>query len=134
MLFLALFCLSAICAVQSADMTIKCFTGTVVYQGGHEQKILQEEACENGVTQCLKNKGGLNVRNVKGGTYLYSCGDKKVQAEGCVKEEKNIAGLVTQKTERCVCTGNLCNSASNQGINFYMALSCFLIAYFRLFV
>ena len=45
-----------------------------------------------------------------------------------------IGGKGTQKTERCVCTGNLCNSASNQGVNFIMALSCFLIAYFTVFV
>jgi len=132
MLFLALFCLSAICIVQSADMTIKCYTGTVVLSGG-DTSVLQEETCESGVTQCLKIKGGLNAGNLKGGTYLYSCGDKD-QAEGCIKEEKDFGGLVTQKTERCVCTGNLCNSATNQGISFIMTLSCFLVAYFRLFI
>ena len=55
--------------VQSADMTIKCYTGTVLFSGGHEQKVLQEETCESGVTQCLKSKGGLNVNNAKGKTY-----------------------------------------------------------------
>ena len=55
--------------VQSADMTIKCYTGTVVLSGGEEQKVLQEETCESGVTQCLKSKGGLNVKNAKGKTY-----------------------------------------------------------------
>ena len=55
--------------VQSADMTIKCYKGTVVLSGGEEQKVLQEETCESGVTQCLKSKGCLNVNNVKGKTY-----------------------------------------------------------------
>ena len=55
--------------VQCADMTIKCYTGTVVLSGGEEQKVLQEETCESGVTQCLKVKGGLNAGNVKGKTY-----------------------------------------------------------------
>merc|ERR1712156_214173 len=97
MLFLALFCLLAISTVQSADMTIKCYTGIVVLSDGNKEKVLQEETCESGVTQCLKIK-------TEGDAYMYGCSETEVQTEECVKERG------------CICTGNLCNSASDQGI------------------
>jgi len=127
--------LSFICTVESADTTIKCYKGVAGNVGGNKQEILSEETCETGVTQCLKYSSGLGINADKGevSAYNYGCSDKTAKAIGCVKEEKNIAGLVTQKTEKCVCNGNLCNSASTKGVNFIMAFLCFVIPYLRFY-
>ena len=59
--------------------------------------------------------------------YTYSCNDKTEKEDGCHKVEQTIMGL-SINAETCVCTGNLCNSASARGINFMLAFSCFMTA------
>ena len=59
--------------------------------------------------------------------YTYSCNDKTEKEDGCHKVEQTILGL-SINAETCVCTGNLCNSASARGINFILAFSCLMIA------
>lgn len=133
-LFLFFLGLSVVSTVQSAgggDMTISCYEGTVVSTAGRTHKQLEKKICENGVTQCLKNSGGLSAGSHGAGTYIYGCGGKTINEVGCVKNDQKLAGLVTIKNEKCVCTGNLCNSASTKGINFIAAFSCFIIAYLR---
>ena len=76
------------------------------------------------------------IIKIAGCSLSYGCSrDKNVRSEGCVKETiKNYSGEVIREIEKCVCTGDLCNSASIKGVNFIMALACFLITYFRFFV
>ena len=61
--------------------------------------------------------------------YTYSCNDKTEKEDGCDKVEQTILGHAF--TETCVCTGNLCNSASAGKINFILAFSCLIPAFFK---
>merc|ERR1712203_531608 len=84
---------------------------------------LTEASCDDGVTQCLKVQA--SAAGVSG--YTYSCSDKTEKEDGCHKVEQTILGL-SINAETCVCTGNLCNSASARGINFILAFFCLLTA------
>jgi len=112
--------------VQSADPKISCYKGSIVTTSDTKtEKLLKKEMCDIGVTQCLKSSGDTMIA----GLYSYGCSDRTPIEIGCKKDEKTLSLGVSTKTEKCVCNGNLCNSASTSGVNFVMAFSSFVISY-----
>ena len=55
----------------------------------------------------------------------YSCTGKIEIEDGCYMAEQTHRH---KKTETCICTGNLCNSAFTRKINFIIAFSCLVIS------
>jgi len=144
--------LSAISAVKSAATTeakIRCYTGVKPEEG---ENINVE--CDSGVTQCTKTTVTTKAGDNENIAITYGCGSETVKDVGCneveapVEDAKSaISGIgdaiggdvgkaisggaekinVAAKTELCVCTGNLCNSALSNQVNFTMAFSCLMM-------
>jgi len=128
MLLLTFLGLAAISAVQTAETTIKCFSGS--------KDSKEEKACDSGVTQCTKTTAGATLGGLGGETITYGCGlASATQEEGC-KETKSgteVLGITSEaKAEVCICTGNLCNSAPSNKFNFIMALSCLMFTFLKI--
>lgn len=113
--------LLAIAAVQGGSTTIKCHQGLKINDEGE----MTETTCSEGVTQCLKASGTVSGQNAA----LYSCSPdiNYVADVGCSEQQVKISGVIV-KANQCLCTGNLCNSASTRGISSILAISCFMIA------
>merc|ERR1712037_435095 len=104
---MGIFVLGAISAVQG----IKCYKGVTTDGISSMPSQKTEKNCTEGVTQCWKKSeyylpSGYISPQVN--RSEYRCSGKIEKEDGC------IMGNGTnyyQKTETCVCTGNLCNSA-----------------------
>jgi len=96
---------------------IKCYSDWV---DGDGDLIVEEKECPEGVTQCVR-RGNSNTPPGATKKILYGCHDG-IAPDGCETLEHG---------EWCICTGNLCNSSSTNSVNFMLALSCLMIAYFK---
>jgi len=129
MLFLTFLGLSAFSAVQSASTdtnSVMCYVETLTDKDTAPSK---EAPCNEGVKQCTKSTAGVSIGNNGVAPRIYACAsDATIKKEGCTETETTTVG-VTTKTEMCVCTGSLCNSASSNRVNFIMmAFSSFMMA------
>ena len=69
--------------------------------------------------------------NISVTTHTYSCGHKILMGglgEGCHDSGVKSIGI---KAETCICTGNLCNAAPTKGISGMLAISCIMMALFK---
>lgn len=119
--------LLAIAAVQGASTKIKCHTGIISNGEGK----MTETTCPKGVTQCSKA-----TTTVSGSQYKFSGHSVVTKTCSLVApivayvdcHDKDVLGI---KTTTCHCTGHLCNAASTRGISAILAISCLMVALFK---
>lgn len=112
--------LLAIAAVQGASTKIKCHTGIISNGEGK----MTETTCPKGVTQCSKATTTVSGHSVV--TKTCSLVAPIIAYVDC--HDKDVLGI---KTTTCHCTGHLCNAASTRGISAILAISCLMVALFK---